>query len=515
MDKLFEKATNYYFGLRQTYEKDFHLFCKDVMGFSDMNSEHEELCKFLQRKSLFKLVLMPRYTFKSCVCTVAFSLWNMFKNPNTRILIYSDATSKAQGFLTSIKNHIEGKAGKWRFYFGNWETDSKKGKWNESMILTDFRTQAQAEPTIETAGIETSLVGRHYDLIIFDDIVSDKNVTTKEQMDKVAECYRKALSLLRPGGQVVMVGTIWHFGDLYRRLIVENEGVPNFLFHRNSGYYDDTLLFESCGLTKEFLDKQLREQGSYLFSCLYENNPVSAESAIFKSDNFSFYGAIKPTDLYITGTLDPAGEGKDKCGLTVVGTDHKLTLHILEAIGKQLKPSEMIDLIIALNYRFKFNIFGLETIFFRRMLRGELQRRIFKEHQENPGSFSLFSIEEFDSSSRHGKGKFTRMMALQPYHERGAIKFPGDRIENLKGGFSDLAHQMLQFTPDHLPEPNDLLDSLADHIPLIRKGGVVKKQELPRYSGAWLERKSINEQANRNRHLPRRLRKRLPSYSFS
>ena len=506
-----KKLESYYSGLIKRYENDFHLFCDEVMGFSDMNSEHKALCKFLSTKSLFKLTLMPRYTFKSCICTVGYSLWRMMRDPNIRILIYSDATSKAQGFLTSIKNYIEGKAGKWRHYFGNWETDSKKGKWNESMILTSFRTHAQAEPTIETAGIETSLVGRHYDLIIFDDIVSDKNVTTKEQMDKVEECYQKALSLLRPGGDVIMVGTRWHFGDLYGRLIAENEKVPNFLFHRNSGF-NDKLLFESCGLTKEFLDKQRREQGSYIFSCLYENSPTDPETAVFKKNYFSFYGDVKGDDLYVTATIDPAGKGKDFTAITVVGTDCNMDMFILDAINKHLQPNDIADEIVRLHRKWKIKRLGIETNFYRGMLRYELDMRRNEEHKEDPVGFPLFGLEEFKASSKVGEGKHNRIMALQPYHERGSLKFPGTKFELLEGAFSDLAYQLLQFP---YSTHDDLIDSLAYHVSLIRRGGVVKKKELPKFSAAWLERKTIDEQAHRNRHLPRRLRKNIPNYSLS
>src|SRR3990167_3823250 len=113
------------------YRLSFFDFCKDCLGFKDMNSIHKGLCEFLQNdKNKFKLVLMPRYTFKSTLATVGYSLWNMVCNSDTRILIYSDATSKAEAFLSSIKSHIEGKVAKslFRQYYPHWETDPKSGK---------------------------------------------------------------------------------------------------------------------------------------------------------------------------------------------------------------------------------------------------------------------------------------------------------------------------------------------------------------------------------------------------
>jgi len=498
------------------YEDKFYEFCYEILGYTDMNEEHKKLCSFLVNPWKSKLVMMPRYTFKSCICTVGYSMFRHIRNPNLRILIYSDATSKAQGFLTSIKNHILGKAkgSKFRYWFGEWETNPKDevGKWNESEIIIKMRSDAQAEPSIETAGIETSLTGRHYDIIIFDDIVSDKNVTTKEQMDKTAECYKKALSLLKPTGEVIMVGTRWHFGDLYGRLIEENRQGKIFdVFHRNSGYNDGKLLFDNLGessLSWEFLEQQRNLQGSYIFSCLYENQPVDPETAVFKARDFSFYGAVKPDDLYITCACDPAGEGQDYTAITVVGTDNNMDMHILDIVNEHLQPNEIINRIINLNYKYKFKRFGIETNFFRGTLHQSLQMRINEERKENPDLFNLFGVEEFKATSRKGEGKNNRIMGLQPYHERGAIKFPGDKVEGLARGFNDLAYQMIQFPHS---KHDDILDSLAYHLPLIRKGGVVKSEGPPRLTPAWLEQKALDEEIGRINSLPRRFRPSIDS----
>ena len=106
-----------------TYQDNFFLFCKDFLGYKDMNNIHEEVCHAIGTTlKKFRMILMPRYSFKSCIFTAGYSLWRLMKNPNLRILIYSDSTEKAKGFLIEIKNHIEGKAGasKFRKNLGGW-----------------------------------------------------------------------------------------------------------------------------------------------------------------------------------------------------------------------------------------------------------------------------------------------------------------------------------------------------------------------------------------------------------
>ncbi|MBC8521902.1 MAG: hypothetical protein H8D26_07960 [Methanomicrobia archaeon] len=504
--------------LKEVNKLNLRNFLYDILGFTDMNKKHEQLLYFLQYdKKKFKLILMPRYTFKSSFCTIGYSLWRLAKDPNMRILIYSDAANKAEGFLTGVKNHILGKVkgSLFRGVYGNWEVDSKKDKWNQSQIVISARTTAMPEPNVDTGGIETSKVGFHYDLIIFDDIVSDLNVTTKQQMDKTYDCYQKALSLLRPGGEVFVVGTRWHFGDMYGRLIAENENKETFgTFVLPAIDEKGEYLFTDIGehsLTKEFLSQQKLQQGSYKFSCLYQNSPVDDESAVFKARDFAFHGDIEPTDLYITCTCDPAGKGEDMTAITIVGTDNEMNMHILEVINEHIQPSEIIDKIINLNYKYKIQMFGIETNFFRGMLRQELDRRIALERVDNPG-FNLFGTKEFLSSSKSGNNKDSRIRALQPFHERGALQFPGSKLELLSGGFSELAFQMMQFP---MAPHDDILDSLAYHLPLIRTGGVVKNKPLPINSPAELERRSYEKEMLENSRLPRRLRRQIADLAFS
>ena len=496
---------------------NLHWFLKNYLGFMDMNKIHEELCSFLEQKIKFKLILMPRYTFKSSICTIGYSLQRLALNPDLRILIYSDAATKAQGFLSSIKDHISGnvKGSFFRTIF-DWTPTDKFMKWNESQIVISGRETAYPEPSVDTAGIDTSLIGRHYDIIIFDDVVSDINTTTKEQMDKVINCYKKALSLLKPGGEILIVGTRWHFGDLYGRIIAENDTKGIFGIFIKSAIDDKGKYpFDNIGassLTKEFLHQQKVQQGSHTFSCLYLNSPTDPETAVFKIGDFAFYGAIKKDDLYITCTCDPAGKGEDFTAITVVGTDNNMDMHILDIINEHLQPSEIIDKIIAMQYKYMFPILGVETNFFRGMLEAEIRRRRDIEHRENPDKFKLFGVHEFEASSRIGQGKTNRIMALQPFHERGALKFPGVKFELLEKEFSELAWQMIQFP--NAPH-DDIIDSLAYHIPLIRKGGMVKKAELPYNSPAYLERKSWEKEIKYNMGLPRRLRREPLDLAFS
>ena len=133
--------------LRERSRRDLSYFCREILGYKDMIAEsqallpgysHESLCQLLQHDTQpFKLILMPRYTFKSHVGTIGYALWQLANDPNLRILICSDTNEKAEGFLGGIKNHIHGQiAGSlFRAIFGAWEVDPKRGVWNQQAIV--------------------------------------------------------------------------------------------------------------------------------------------------------------------------------------------------------------------------------------------------------------------------------------------------------------------------------------------------------------------------------------------
>ena len=95
--------------LAEMGRQSFRYFCRELLGFHDMNKEHDALCEYLQfDPAPVRMILLPRGTFKSSICTVGDTLHGLANDPNARVLLYSDATEKAEGFLTGIKHHIQG-----------------------------------------------------------------------------------------------------------------------------------------------------------------------------------------------------------------------------------------------------------------------------------------------------------------------------------------------------------------------------------------------------------------------
>lgn len=195
--------------LAETYRKSLFATCKHLLGYEDVNwYTHGDLIESLENEAENKLEVMPRGTFKSSICTVAFPIWSLLRNPNRRILIDSEVYTNSKNFLREIKGHLE--SPKLTELFGSF----KGSQWSEGEITIAQRTKVYKEASITCGGIETIKVGQHYDLIIEDDLNSQNNSQTVEGRQKVIRHHQMNTAILDPGGTLVVVGTRYAADDV-------------------------------------------------------------------------------------------------------------------------------------------------------------------------------------------------------------------------------------------------------------------------------------------------------------
>ena len=203
--------------VQETCKSSLKYLCKDVLRMEDWGSLHTDLEKYLKGSGPKKMILIPRGHLKSSVITIGYSIQKVLRDFNTRGLIANAVWDNARHFLYKISEYLTDKS-YLPMLFGNF----KSGRWNADEIVINQRTEAHAEATIATTGVEKTQTSQHYDWIVMDDLVVRENINTQEQRNKVIDFYRDTLDLLEPGGELVIIGTRWAMGDLYQHLI-ENE----------------------------------------------------------------------------------------------------------------------------------------------------------------------------------------------------------------------------------------------------------------------------------------------------
>ena len=433
--------------IRWRCKNDLKFLCKAIFGYKDWSANqrlHYDIGRKLRSPSKFKLFLIPRDHLKSSIITKAASVQRLLNNPDIRILIANNTWDNARKFLGSIQKYLK-RGNHLSYYFGAFESE----KWNQDEIVIKQRTHILDAPSIATTGLEKEQTSQHYDLIVADDLVARENVQTREQRNKVKDYINSLMALLEPQGELWVVGTRWSEDDAYGDLI--EEGIWDVMVR---GCYDPDssekvpIFPEKFSLEKlDFLRAKL---GPVLFSCWYQNNPLSEEAADFKRDQIRYYepGTPHPSSLYMA--IDPAmslGADADYSGAVVGGmfSDHKI--RIIDYFRKKMIPSDLITEIFKMVKKWNLKRIGIETFMFQKTLSYAI-----KDRMRETGTY--FTVEEL--GRRHsGRGeqllsKEARIRLMQPLFEQGLIEIRKD--------MTDFVDELLAFPRGR---NDDLIDAAA------------------------------------------------------
>lgn len=262
-----------------------------------------------------KLVLMPRNHGKSRVGNIAYVMWRLYKNPNMRVLILSEIRQNAVDMLTMIKDlydmirDTQNAKDFMPFYvMGDWHGP----QWNEDAIRVKTRTAPDTVPSIVTAGMESEITSKHFDLILADDVVGEQNVTTPEQIEK----HKAKISRLTEVGdydrsrvtEYVFLGTRWHYSDYYSVILDELTDIYDIL---KLGCWDDETHEPLFGekYTAEMLEgiraEKLASPHPEEWSNQWLNEPQDVENAIFKRSDIEIYEEA-PKGLFVGVFVDAA-----------------------------------------------------------------------------------------------------------------------------------------------------------------------------------------------------------------
>jgi hypothetical protein len=203
--------------LADEYRSSLYKTAKDLCGYQDMRwHTHGKMIEAIEEDTERKLIVMPRGTFKSSVCSVAAPIWWLIRNPNERILLDSEVYTNSKNFLREIKAHMA--SIRWLKLFGDWKTNN----WNEAEITVSTRNKVYKEASITCGGIGTVKVGQHYSRIVGDDYNSGNNSGTSEARSKIITHYQMNTAILDPGGVYMIVGTRYAVDDIIGH-VIQNE----------------------------------------------------------------------------------------------------------------------------------------------------------------------------------------------------------------------------------------------------------------------------------------------------
>jgi len=418
----------------------------------------------------------------STVANRNYVVWRIINDPNVTILIVSATLDNAKKKLKTIKDIFE-KNETFKALFPELIPQSFSENWTQTM-LTVPRTSIDPEPTVEVQGYEGELTSRHYKMILFDDVVGKENSATREQIRKVVNFYTQSLQLLKkPGGEMMVIGTMWSFDDLHNH-IIENL-YKEFDIYVRSVWAEDRFLKCEDGKYKwvetssvktplypemfslediEILKREIIAdplQGMSTWMAQYELKIVDEKTAIFPRLTMGEKNCwfdeedLVGKKLAFSLSLDPAvSESKeaDESAFVVRAIDDTGIWYVIEVFGQVgMREDAIVDKYIELLTTYQIDLATVETISFQRNLKHAIEKRcqeerIFFPYQKLPSGFLQGSKNNSDLKIR----------GLAPLYTTGKIKFRRGCLETDK-----LLDQLWRFPRS---SKDDRADALSQHL---------------------------------------------------
>lgn len=423
----------------------------------------------------------------STIANRNYIIWRIINDPNITILVVSATLDNSKKKLKAIQEVFE-KNQLFKDLFPEVIPNSFGESWTQTM-MTVPRTATDPESTVEVQGYEGELTSRHYQLLLFDDVVGKENSATKDQIQKVVNFYTQSLQLLKkPGGEMLIIGTMWSYDDLHNH-VVENLYNEYDIYVRsvwNEDRFvkgsDGKYVWVSSGNDKtplwpelfslDDIEKLKTEivadplQGTSTWMAQYELKIVDEKTAIFPRAVINEKNCWFTDDDLIDKPLafslqcDPAvSESKeaDETAFVVRAVDDKGVWYPVEVYGEVgMREENIVDKYVDYLKKYPIDLATIETISFQRNLKYAIEKRceeekIFFPYYKLPSGYNQASKNSSDMKIR----------GLAPIYTTGKIKFrKNDRHTEM------MLDQLWRFPRSRR---DDRIDALSQglHLPLV------------------------------------------------
>lgn len=201
-------------------EGDFRVFLYIVwreVGLPAPTPIQYSMADYLQHPPSDRIILEGFRGVAKSFITCAYSVWRLWKNPQMKVMVVSASKDRADANAVFIKRIINTLP-----FLAHLIPDPSKGN-RDTMNLFDVAPAvADISPSVKSVGITGQITGSRADLLISDDVEVPNNSATQIQRDKLNEAVKEYDSILKPGGQIIYLGTPQCEMSLYNEL--QNRG---------------------------------------------------------------------------------------------------------------------------------------------------------------------------------------------------------------------------------------------------------------------------------------------------
>lgn len=170
-----------------------------------------DIAQYLQNLPSDRIVIQGFRGVAKSFLTCAYAVWRLWPNRDLKVLIISASRDRADDNARFIKSIIRTLP-----FLADMKAD--KSQLDTQNIFNVGGAQADISPSVKSVGITGQITGTRADLLISDDVEVPKNSGTQLQRDKLSEAVKEYDAILKPGGQIIYLGTPQNEASLYNTL---------------------------------------------------------------------------------------------------------------------------------------------------------------------------------------------------------------------------------------------------------------------------------------------------------
>ena len=473
---------------------DLYFLLAFACGRGDMrNNWCFARCREVQKAPDGYLDLWAREHYKSTIITVGLTLQDILRDPEITVGILSHTRPMAKAFLRQIKRECEGNALLKTLFPHIAPPNGRAGRtWSEDDGIVVERSQNPKEATVEAWGlVDGQPTGKHFSLLVYDDIVTRESVTSPEQIRKTTEAWELSLNLgaerrarfsggsaesampegperaLRnlatmPGHREEqaedspprrrMIGTRYHHFDTWQSIMDRGAAIPRI----HPATRDGTPGGEPVFLSRRALAAKRRDQGPYTFGAQMLQNPTAERTQGFLPQWFKTVpDNLATASMHRYIVVDPAGERKahsDYTVMWVVGLGRDGNYYVVDGIRDRLNLTARADRLFDLHRRHAPLGVGYEKY----GQQADIEH--ITDRMAREGYF--FSIIPLGGAV----AKNDRIRKLVPLFEQGRVFFRSTiAVLDAEGRARNLTEEFVrdEFTQFPVARHDDMLDCLA------------------------------------------------------
>jgi hypothetical protein len=379
-------------------------------------------CREVENEPDGCLDLWARYHYKSTIGTFAGIIQEVIRDPELTVCIFSHTRDIAQGFLRQLKRELETNPALHTIFPDVFYPEPKleSPKWSELDGLVVKRKGNPKEASVEAWGlVDGQPTSKHFGLLVYDDVVTKKSVTTPEMVKKTTESWELSDNLgIGERTRKWHYGTRYSFADTYQELIDRKL----FKVRLYGASHNGKATGEPVFLSKKQW-KHIKSTQRSTFAAQMLQNPSEGSTATFELGWLKSY-EVRPEILNVYILVDPSGGKKrtsDRTAMAVIGVDSRLNKYLLDGYRHRMKLSERWDLLLGLHKKWSKEK-GVQFVYVGYERYGMLPDVEQMLEWMTRDKYD-FAIEELNWSGPDHRSKRDRIERLQPDIEGTREKF--------------------------------------------------------------------------------------------